>query len=684
MTTKAGLSGPGGAVFLVAGVLALALGGLYATGQLDPLLEREAGAEVGAADGSATGAEDAPAPETETAATPESPAEAPAAEGAESAEADADTDAQDTPTEDATPDTTEEAATDEDPAADDSASTETPPSFDLVRVSPDGNAVIAGRATPGALVTLYLGGAHVGEAEADASGSFVFLTDLGTSAAPRVLTLSERPEGAEEERFAEAEVILAPAAQVAEAPETPEEAEEVAALESAEAGDEIPTDGAAADGGTTEMTEEATPEAESPETSEQVAAADDAQAAGAISTQNAQTGAAATTPGVSTTGDGETEQADAMAAADVQDATSKAETDETTSETETAAAGSEADINGSTASEQSAASDGDTTGSQTTQTPDASDATQTAKAPTGSEDRATGEDAQVTAEAPQTTGDGPAQNAEAGDDSAQSGTGETAEATAASTGDDAATVSPGTTAETDTTTDTAANTNTTTDTTPGQPQPTEAQPQVALSAPEAPQASAGSAPVADDAPAPGAAPTAVLLSGPEGVEVVQPATEPALPPEGEFVALDAISYDDSGAVSLAGRATPGGSVRIYLDNREIALTDVGEAGRWRSKLPETGAGTYTLRLDRVDGEGRVLARIESPFQRESRAALEAASPGEDAPVYAVTVQPGNTLWGISRERYGEGILYVKVFEANRGQIRDPDLIYPGQVFALPE
>ena len=50
----------------------------------------------------------------------------------------------------------------------------------------------------------------------------------------------------------------------------------------------------------------------------------------------------------------------------------------------------------------------------------------------------------------------------------------------------------------------------------------------------------------------------------------------------------------------------------------------------------------------------------------------------------VTVQAGNTLWGISRERYGQGILYVQVFEANRDKIRDPDLIYPGQIFNLPD
>ena len=49
----------------------------------------------------------------------------------------------------------------------------------------------------------------------------------------------------------------------------------------------------------------------------------------------------------------------------------------------------------------------------------------------------------------------------------------------------------------------------------------------------------------------------------------------------------------------------------------------------------------------------------------------------------VTVQPGFTLWRIATETLGEGVLYVQVFEANKDQIRDPDLIYPGQVFTIP-
>ena len=49
-----------------------------------------------------------------------------------------------------------------------------------------------------------------------------------------------------------------------------------------------------------------------------------------------------------------------------------------------------------------------------------------------------------------------------------------------------------------------------------------------------------------------------------------------------------------------------------------------------------------------------------------------------------TVQPGATLWAIAKESYGAGIEYHKVFEANKERIRDPDLIYPGQVFEIPD
>lgn len=50
----------------------------------------------------------------------------------------------------------------------------------------------------------------------------------------------------------------------------------------------------------------------------------------------------------------------------------------------------------------------------------------------------------------------------------------------------------------------------------------------------------------------------------------------------------------------------------------------------------------------------------------------------------IIIQPGNNLWKLSRQIYGRGIMYTVIYEANKDQIRRPELIYPGQVFLTPE
>jgi nucleoid-associated protein YgaU len=192
------------------------------------------------------------------------------------------------------------------------------------------------------------------------------------------------------------------------------------------------------------------------------------------------------------------------------------------------------------------------------------------------------------------------------------------------------------------------------------------------------------APEAAEPVTPGAGVT-VLHATAEGVEVLQPATV-ATPELMSSVALDTISYSDAGDVQLSGRAPTSGTVQVYLDNAPVAALPVDETGRWRGDLPEVDTGVYTLRIDQVDARGIVTSRVETPFKREEPEVLSAALAvqGSDATVQAVTVQAGSTLWAIARARYGDGLLYVRVFEANRDSIRDPDLIYPGQVFALPE
>ena len=154
------------------------------------------------------------------------------------------------------------------------------------------------------------------------------------------------------------------------------------------------------------------------------------------------------------------------------------------------------------------------------------------------------------------------------------------------------------------------------------------------------------------------------------------------------VALDSISYDLSGEVLLTGRATGEGFVQVYVDNQPVTTSRIAKGGDWRTDLPEVDTGVYTLRIDEVDADGEVVSRIETPFKREEPEAVAAVlaeeTANDDFQVAVRTVQPGATLWAIAREQFGEGILYVAVYEANRDQIRDPNLIYPGQVFKIPE
>jgi len=190
-------------------------------------------------------------------------------------------------------------------------------------------------------------------------------------------------------------------------------------------------------------------------------------------------------------------------------------------------------------------------------------------------------------------------------------------------------------------------------------------------------------PVARTAPSPPATDTTVALlkSDADGVELLSASA----PEVTDRIALDTITYSEAGQVRLAGRAqATASSVRVYLDNRNVGALEVDPEGRWRGDIADIKTGIYTLRVDELDQGGDVISRVETPFKRESPEVLARATAGIDGPIKAVTVQEGATLWAIARERYGDPTLYVRVFAANRDSIRDPDLIYPGQVFDLPD
>lgn len=143
------------------------------------------------------------------------------------------------------------------------------------------------------------------------------------------------------------------------------------------------------------------------------------------------------------------------------------------------------------------------------------------------------------------------------------------------------------------------------------------------------------------------------------------------------LALETVDYDEAGGVIFSGRADPDMRVRVIANGSTIGETTAGSDGRWTVRAGDTLApGLYDLQIDMLGPDGRVLAVIALPFER---AAPGAVSLGGNS----VVVQPGNSLWRIARRLYGSGMQYTVIYQANQDQIRDPDMIYPGQVFTTP-
>jgi hypothetical protein len=151
-----------------------------------------------------------------------------------------------------------------------------------------------------------------------------------------------------------------------------------------------------------------------------------------------------------------------------------------------------------------------------------------------------------------------------------------------------------------------------------------------------------------------------------------PNAEPGL----AALAIEAVDYDAMGKFTVSGKADAGGTVQLYLDNKLVGKATADDKGAWHlAPTAVMSQGQHALRADQLGNNNNVLARVEMPFTLDPAQAN--LKPGE------VTVIKGNSLWRIARRAYGEGLLYTVIYEANRERIKDPNLIYPGQVFALP-
>ncbi len=191
--------------------------------------------------------------------------------------------------------------------------------------------------------------------------------------------------------------------------------------------------------------------------------------------------------------------------------------------------------------------------------------------------------------------------------------------------------------------------------------------------PAAPASAA--APVAGAAPvvAPAAvAPLAVLVPPTGAARVLQGPSAPA-----GRLGINVVDYDDAGHIRFAGSAPAGVTARIYVDDLPIGDAVADATGHWvLEPAKDIAPGDHRLRIDQITADGKVTTRLALPFTRAQMSPQEVANG-------RVVVQPRESLWRIARAAYGQGVRYTEIYEANRDQIRDPNLIFPGQVFTVP-
>jgi len=256
----------------------------------------------------------------------------------------------------------------------------------------------------------------------------------------------------------------------------------------------------------------------------------------------------------------------------------------------------------------------------------------------------------------------------------------------------------------------------------------------------APEAKPAAPATGDQAAAPAAeapAATAPAAPAPAAVEAA-PAPAPATPatpsaaPAGEpKIVVEAVEIDGN-KIFVAGTADPGRKVRAYANDILLGDAQTSPDGHFLVEAArDIPVGSYTIHVDALDADGvKVVARAAVPFEREPGESVAAVAPAETKPAEAkpaeakpaapatageapaaeapakvaaatpdapetvapklehadsaVIIRRNDTLWRISRRVYGHGVRYSTIYLANQDQISNPDRIWPGQVFKVPQ
>lgn len=191
--------------------------------------------------------------------------------------------------------------------------------------------------------------------------------------------------------------------------------------------------------------------------------------------------------------------------------------------------------------------------------------------------------------------------------------------------------------------------------------------------------------------------------------VVEPKRKPvAAPVAVKPVLLGAVEVENS-KLFIAGTGEPGRIINLYLNDRFVGTAVVNSQGAFLLESDEElDFGEHIVRADMLAKENAVVvaraqvplvhdapvvvAKAPEPTPARNLAAVEIIPP---KPVVAkpkrairtgtsVIIRKGDNLWRVSRRILGQGIRYSTIYNANKSQIKNPSLIFPGQIFKVPE
>ena len=137
-----------------------------------------------------------------------------------------------------------------------------------------------------------------------------------------------------------------------------------------------------------------------------------------------------------------------------------------------------------------------------------------------------------------------------------------------------------------------------------------------------------------------------------------------------------IFFNENGFVSIKGKVNFGKKIELHIDKKIMETIKI-ENSNWQYNSDKIiDYGLHDLLVVLKSDKDEILDKITLPFMRIEM-------PYNDVPENFILIKPGDMLWTIAYRLYGDPFKYIQIFEENKDQITNPDLIFPGQLFSIP-